>query len=78
MSSIDRFPSGDFLISARHTDAIYKISRATGSILWQLGGVNSSFKLEGFNFSGQHDARVIQENATSTMYIFRVPTLFMT
>lgn len=41
---------------------MYFISGADGSIIWQLGGNNSSFELDGFNFSRQHDARVRSQN----------------
>lgn len=35
--------------------------------MWQLGGKESSFILDGFNFSHQHDARVRFENSTTTI-----------
>ena len=38
-------PDGNFLISARNTSTIYKINRATGKIMWRLGGKKSDFKL---------------------------------
>ena len=34
-----------------------KISGADGSVIWRLGGKKSDFVLDGFNFTGQHDAR---------------------
>ena len=40
-NAIDRFENGDYLVSCRHTDALYKISRESGSILWRLGGTRS-------------------------------------
>ncbi|HXW71866.1 MAG TPA: arylsulfotransferase family protein [Methylocella sp.] len=56
---------GDLLIDARDTWTAYKVSRATGEIIWQLGGKNSSFKLKaapgqtldsaGELFAWQHD-----------------------
>lgn len=67
LNTVDRDANGDFLVTARHTDAIYKVSRRTGAILWQLGGVGSSFELQGFNFSRQHDARFVDANGTTTM-----------
>lgn len=57
LNSVDKGSEGDYLISGRHTSAIYKVSRDDGSIIWQLGGFNSSFEQIGFNFSHQHDAR---------------------
>lgn len=56
MNSVDKSSEGDYMVSARYTNAIYKISAQTGSVLWTLGGPNSDFELEpGFNFSRQHD-----------------------
>ena len=37
-----------------------RISGYDGDILWRLGGTESSFKLDGFNFSRQHDARWLE------------------
>ncbi len=38
-NSIDTDPvSGNVLLSARHTDAIYLIERASGGIIWKMGG----------------------------------------
>ena len=49
-------------VSARFTDCIFKVSGHDGSILWRLGGFKSSFQLDGFNFSRQHDAQWISFN----------------
>jgi hypothetical protein len=50
--------AGDFILSARHTSAVYRIRRSTGRIAWRLGGTRSSFKMgEGTRFWDQHDAR---------------------
>jgi len=38
-----------------------------GSIIWRLGGKQSTFTLTNFNFSSQHDARFISENSTTTV-----------
>jgi Arylsulfotransferase (ASST) len=49
---------GNFLVSARNTHTVYKISRKTGRILWRLGGKRSDYKLgKGVRFAWQHDAR---------------------
>ena len=48
------------LISARDTSAIYKLDRASGRIVWRLGGSASDFKLgKGASFHFQHDARFL-------------------
>jgi hypothetical protein len=49
---------GNFLVSARNTHTVYKISRKGGRILWRLGGKRSDYKLgKGVRFAWQHDAR---------------------
>ena len=57
VNSADVDSDGNFLISARHTSAIYKISRRTHKIVWRLGGKKSTFTFgPGARFSWQHDA----------------------
>jgi hypothetical protein len=59
INSIQQLPNGNLLISARNTWAVYEISRATGHVLWTLGGKNSSFtEGKGTNFEWQHDAEL--------------------
>jgi hypothetical protein len=59
LNSIQRLPGGDLLISDRNTWAVYKIDRATGQVIWSLGGKRSSFKMApGTRFEWQHDARL--------------------
>ncbi|KAE8411958.1 ASST-domain-containing protein [Aspergillus pseudocaelatus] len=67
INSVDKNNDGDYLVSARHTSCIYKISGKDGSIQWRLGGTNSSIEMQNYNFSSQHDARFIQENDTITV-----------
>jgi len=66
MNSVDKFANGDYLISCRHTDSIYRIDGTNGDIKWRMGGNPrqrySDYKLEGFVFSRQHDARILEEN----------------
>ena len=66
---MDKNIDGDYLVSARYSNCIYKVSASDGSIVWQLGGWNSSFVLD-FNFSSQHDARFREENSTTTIISF--------
>jgi hypothetical protein len=48
------------LISARDTSAVYKVDRASGRILWTLGGKASNFRLgAGAQFYFQHDAHML-------------------
>lgn len=67
INSIDKNEDGDYLISSRHTCAIYKISGKDGSVIWRLGGANPSFTSINFSFSQQHDARWLLENKTHTV-----------
>ncbi|KAJ6120841.1 hypothetical protein N7523_005121 [Penicillium sp. IBT 18751x] len=67
INSIDKNNDGDYLISSRHTCAIYKISGKDGSVIWRLHGSNPTFRNINFSFSQQHDARWLYENATHTV-----------
>jgi hypothetical protein len=41
-NSIDVNAAGDLLVSFRHADAVFYIARATGTVLWKLGGAAAS------------------------------------
>ncbi|MBK7935713.1 MAG: aryl-sulfate sulfotransferase [Lewinellaceae bacterium] len=57
-NSVTEDSDGHLLISFRHLNAVYKINRFTGQIIWELGGKTSSFSFPNDpGFSGQHDAR---------------------
>jgi hypothetical protein len=67
-------PDGDGLvISARHVNAVYRIKRATGDVVWKLGGTPRPERLavvgdpKGPTFGGQHDARLLGDG-TLTVY----------
>lgn len=62
INSIDKNDDGDYLISARHVSAVYKVSGKDGGILWRLNGAKSDFYLDTFGFSFQHDARWISDD----------------
>lgn len=64
LNALDKFPDGDYLLSSRHTDTLYKISHQDGQIVWRLGGVQSDFLLGSAKFSRQHHARVRGQNDT--------------
>jgi hypothetical protein len=65
-AALDR--DGNFLISSRHTWTVYRVDRATGEIVWRLGGKQSDFALgEGARFSWQHHVR---RHADGTLSIF--------
>jgi hypothetical protein len=68
LNSIDPAGSG-IVVSARHTDAVYDIDRATGAVRWKLGGTARPESLTVLGdpqfgsapFGGQHDARVLPD-----------------
>jgi Arylsulfotransferase (ASST) len=55
VNSISIAPDGNLLVSARNTSTVYKVSRTTGQVEWQLGGKRSSFTMgPGATFWFQH------------------------
>jgi len=55
VNSIDVTPDGRLLVSARHTCAIYKLTRRGGRVIWRLGGKRSDFwTSRGTPFALQH------------------------
>jgi outer membrane protein assembly factor BamB len=58
LNSVALDTDGNLIVSARHMNAIYKVDRDTGEVLWRLGGKDSDFELQpGAEFALQHDAR---------------------
>jgi hypothetical protein len=75
-NSVEVSQDGEFfMISLRHTDAVYNIRKSTGEVVWKLGGkfwpgksltVEQSKDFGGADlFSGQHDARFITPTVVS-------------
>jgi hypothetical protein len=59
---------GNYLISARHTHAVYKLRRKDGAILWRLGGKRSDFTVApAARFAWQHDVHR-QRDGTITLF----------
>lgn len=59
VNSADPGSSGDVLISARNTWAMYDVDMRTGAFRWQLGGPRSTLKLgPGTHTYWQHDAEL--------------------
>ena len=57
VNSVDPGPSGDVLLSARNTWALYDVNVHSGGFVWRLGDRRSIFKLgSGTRFYWQHDA----------------------
>lgn len=68
LNSIDKDDEGNYLISSRHTSTIYKLSGRDGSILWRLGGDQSTFQLSPeLDFGFQHDARFLNRSADGSI-----------
>jgi hypothetical protein len=67
-NAVEEDSEGNFLVSMRHTDAIYKIDRSTGEVIWVLGGSFNQFDFTNDDgFSGQHDVRVLA-NGNITLF----------
>lgn len=57
-NAIEEDYDGNLLLSFRNLNAVYKVDRHSGEVLWQLGGNASSFQFTNDpGFSGQHDVR---------------------
>jgi hypothetical protein len=68
LNSIGLDGDGNLVLSARHTNAVYKIDRRTGNVMWRLGGKRSDFTMRaGTQFKLQHDARE-QGDGTITLF----------
>ncbi|KAK8162912.1 ASST-domain-containing protein [Phyllosticta citrichinensis] len=67
INSIDKNDDGDYLVSARHMAAVYKLSGVDGHVMWELNGANPSFLNIDLHFSSQHHARWTKENGTHTL-----------
>ena len=64
-NSIALTSDGNLLISGRRVSAVYKVNRATGAVMWELGGKHSSFTLAPSGqqwFCYQHHARQPEPN----------------
>ena len=63
-NSIALSPDGNLLISGRRVSAVYEVNRATGKVIWELGGKHSSFTLAPGQqwFCYQHHARQPKPN----------------
>ena len=71
VNSIDPRGRREVVISTRHTDAVYGISRSSGEIRWKLGGSGTprSLRIVGDPahrlLGGQHDARIGEDGRLS-------------
>ncbi|HZF57900.1 MAG TPA: arylsulfotransferase family protein, partial [Rubrobacter sp.] len=68
LNSIEVDHDGNLIVSARRTSAVYKIDRASGEVIWRLGGKKSDFEMgAGTRTAYQHDARR-QGDGTITIF----------
>jgi hypothetical protein len=72
-NALDVAPNGDYLVTARHMDSVFRVSRATGDVLWKLGGTASKdaaplLQILGDSLNGTrrpHDARFLPDGSVS-------------
>ena len=73
INSFQKLPDGDYLVSARHYDAVFRIDYPSGNVEWVLGGkqelLDPSQRIEivGDPFGGvlrPHDARLVGNRLT--------------
>jgi outer membrane protein assembly factor BamB len=68
LNSVTEDTDGSLLISARNTNAVYRVDRETGEVDWRLNGKNSDFTMVGNSrFAWQHDAQR-QPDGTITLF----------
>ena len=58
LNSIDVADDGNYILSARNSQAVYKLNRDTGKLMWRLGGKKSDFKM-----GRRHELRVAARRA---------------
>ena len=65
INSVQLAPDGDLIVSARHTDTVYKIRRdPAGTVVWKVGGNRSDVAFVGDpdnGFGRQHDAELLAD-----------------
>lgn len=73
INSVAEYADG-FLVSMRHTDAVYMVRRSDGAIEWKLGGTTTPQSLtiagdpdSSADFGGQHDARALADGTVSVL-----------
>lgn len=68
-NSIEPDTDGNLLLSCRNLDQVIKINRATGEIMWRLGGIKNEFTFlnDTLRFNYQHDVRRIA-NGNITLF----------
>ena len=74
INGVEPLRNGDYLVSFRHTDSVYRIDGTTGNIEWKLGGTPTAESLAvagdplgDYPLAAQHDARMLR-NGTVTIF----------
>lgn len=70
INAVAPYGAHHFLVSLRHTDAVYAIDRSTGDVEWKLGGTQTpqSLSIVGDDvpdFGGQHDVRDLPDGTVT-------------
>lgn len=68
-NSVDKLPSGGYILSSRHASTIFITSPTFAKPLMRLGGHKSDFMLD-FDFSSQHNVKVVSDNDTTLVISF--------
>ncbi len=77
INAIQALKNDRMLISARDTSAVYKVDRASGRILWTLGGKGTNFRFgPGALFNLQHDAHMLANGRISMFDDAAGPPMF--
>jgi len=72
LNSVEPHGNGRLLLSMRLPSALYEVDRASGEIVWKLGGTETRDSLRVIGdpyppptFGGQHDARVLRDGTVT-------------
>ena len=70
INAVEPYGPGHFLVSLRHTDAVYDVAKSNGDVVWKLGGTQTPQSLQivgdsGPDFGGQHDVRVLPDGTVT-------------
>lgn len=69
LNSIQQLANGNLVLSARNTWTIYEVNKATGRLVWRVGGKRSTFAVgPGARFTWQHDARLSADGKSLSLF----------
>lgn len=70
INSVELDPDGNVIISSRKLNEITKIDKATGEIIWHLGGVNNQFSIVDDPLNGFTDQHMAREDEAGIVTVF--------